>query len=119
MPLIPALERQRQVDLCEFEDTLTLQSEFQNSQDYTKKPCLIKQKQTNKQTKKQMNDCQGLESGLEGTGTQEEDRCTSKGHHEGTYCVNVDWWWTHNATHDIKLHITKSTHPSAGKTVGQ
>jgi hypothetical protein len=34
MPLIPALERQRQADL--------LQSEFQDSQSYTEKPCLEK-----------------------------------------------------------------------------
>jgi hypothetical protein len=42
MPLIPVLGRQRQTDL---------QSEFQDSQGYTEKPCL--KQQTNKQTNKQ------------------------------------------------------------------
>jgi hypothetical protein len=37
--LIPALRRQRQVDLC-FGGQPGPQSEFQNSQDYTEKPCL-------------------------------------------------------------------------------
>jgi hypothetical protein len=37
MLLIPALGRQRQVDLCEFEAVLVYR-EFQDSQDYTKKP---------------------------------------------------------------------------------
>ena len=49
MPLIPALGRQRQVDLCEFEASLIYRS-FQDSQDYTEKPYLEKQQQTNKQT---------------------------------------------------------------------
>jgi hypothetical protein len=49
MPLIPALERQRQTDLC-VEGQPVLQSEFQDSQGYTEKPCLGKQ--TNKQTNK-------------------------------------------------------------------
>jgi hypothetical protein len=40
MPLISALGRQRQVDLCEFETNLGLQSQFQDSQGYTKKPYL-------------------------------------------------------------------------------
>jgi hypothetical protein len=44
-PLFPALGRQRQVDFC-----VRGQSEFQDSQGYTEKPCL---KQTNKQTNKQ------------------------------------------------------------------
>ena len=40
MPLIPALGRQRQVDLCEFD----LQSEFQDSLGYTENPVLTKEK---------------------------------------------------------------------------
>ena len=40
-PLIPALERQRQVDLCEFED----------SQGYTDKTCLKKKKRKEKKEK--------------------------------------------------------------------
>jgi hypothetical protein len=56
MPLIPALRRQRQVDFW-VQDQPGLQSEFQDSQGYTKKPCLekqnkTKQNKTNKQTKK-------------------------------------------------------------------
>jgi hypothetical protein len=39
MPLVPALGRQRQVDLC-VRGQPGLQSEFQDSQGYTEKPCL-------------------------------------------------------------------------------
>jgi hypothetical protein len=45
-PLIPALGRQRQADFS-VRGQPGLQSEFQDSQDYTEKPCL--EKQTNKQ----------------------------------------------------------------------
>ena len=49
MPLIPALGRQRQADFC-VQGQPGLQSEFQNSQGYTEKPCLKKtKKQINKQ----------------------------------------------------------------------
>jgi hypothetical protein len=48
-PLIPALGRQRQVDFW-VQGQPGLQSEFQDSQGYTERPCLEKQnKQTNKQ----------------------------------------------------------------------
>jgi hypothetical protein len=50
MPLIPALGRQKQADFC-VRGQPGLQSEFQDSQGYTEKPCL--EKQTNKQTNKQ------------------------------------------------------------------
>jgi hypothetical protein len=50
MPLIPALGRQRQADFW-VRGQPGLQSEFQDSQGYTEKPCLKKQKQ--KQTNKQ------------------------------------------------------------------
>jgi hypothetical protein len=46
MPLIPALGRQRQADFW-VRGQPGLQSEFQDSQGYTEKPCL--EKQTNKQ----------------------------------------------------------------------
>jgi hypothetical protein len=49
MPFIPAPGRQRQADL---KASLVLQSKFQNSQGYTEKPCVGKNKQTNKQTNK-------------------------------------------------------------------
>jgi hypothetical protein len=54
MLLIPALGRQRQVNFW-VRGQPGLQSEFQDSKDYTEKPCLEKQqqqktKQTNKQT---------------------------------------------------------------------
>jgi hypothetical protein len=52
MPLIPALGRQRQVDFWVWGQP-GLQSEFQDRQDYTEKPCLEKQKQTNKKKKKE------------------------------------------------------------------
>jgi hypothetical protein len=48
-PLIPALGRQRQADFW-VGGQPGLHSEFQDSQDYTEKPCL--KKQTNKQTNK-------------------------------------------------------------------
>jgi hypothetical protein len=51
MPLIPALGRQRQADFW-VQSQPGLQSEFQDSQGYTEKPCLEKLKQTNKQKKK-------------------------------------------------------------------
>jgi hypothetical protein len=49
MPLIPALRRQRQADLC-VQNQSGLQSEFQDSQGYTEKPCLEK---TNKKRKRE------------------------------------------------------------------
>jgi hypothetical protein len=56
-PLIPALGRQRQEDFWVWGQP-DLQSEFQDSQGYTEKPCLekqnkIKQTKQNKQTNKQ------------------------------------------------------------------
>jgi hypothetical protein len=51
-PLIPALGRQRQADFW-VRGQPDLQSEFQDRQGYTEKPCLEKQK--NKKTKKQNN----------------------------------------------------------------
>ena len=42
MLLIPALWRQRQVDLCEVKASLVYRVSFQDSQDYTEKPCLEK-----------------------------------------------------------------------------
>jgi hypothetical protein len=51
MPLIPALGRQKQADFC-VRGQPGLQSEFQDSQGYTEKPCLEKkQKQTNNNNK--------------------------------------------------------------------
>jgi hypothetical protein len=46
-PLIPALERQRQVDL-RVRGQPGLQSEFQDSQAYTEKPCVEKPKKKKK-----------------------------------------------------------------------
>ena len=40
VPLILSLGRQREVDFCYFETEPGLQSEFSDSQGYTKKPCL-------------------------------------------------------------------------------
>jgi hypothetical protein len=52
-PLIPALGRQRQADFW-VRGQPGLQSELQDSQGYTEKPCLEKtNKQTNKQKQKQ------------------------------------------------------------------
>jgi hypothetical protein len=52
MPLIPALERQKQADFWVWGQP-GLQSEFRDSQGYTEKPCLKKPKQTKpKQTNK-------------------------------------------------------------------
>jgi hypothetical protein len=46
-PLIPALGRQRQVDFWVWGQP-SLQSEFQDSQGYTEKPCLKKKKKKKK-----------------------------------------------------------------------
>jgi hypothetical protein len=51
MPLIPALGRQRQADFG-VRGQPGLQSEFQDSQGYTEKPCLKTNKQTNNNNKK-------------------------------------------------------------------
>jgi hypothetical protein len=61
MPLIPAFRRQRQADFWVW-GQLGLQCEFQNSQGYTEKPCLEKQKP--KQPKKSL---QFLEPNLKHT----------------------------------------------------
>jgi hypothetical protein len=50
-PLIPALRRQRQANFW-VRGQPGLQSEFQDSQGYTEKPCLEKNKQTKKNPKK-------------------------------------------------------------------
>ena len=50
-PLIPALGRQRQVDLCEFETSLVYRGSSKIGSKATEKPCLEKTKQTNKQKK--------------------------------------------------------------------
>ena len=46
MPLIPALRRQRQVNLCEFEVSLGYRENSRIGSKATEKPCL--EKQTNK-----------------------------------------------------------------------
>jgi hypothetical protein len=51
MPLIPALGRQRQADFW-VRGQLGLQSEFQDSQGYTEKPCLKKPNKGKKKKKK-------------------------------------------------------------------
>jgi hypothetical protein len=42
--LIATLSRQKEVELCKFEASLSTEREFQDSQDYTEKPCLGKKK---------------------------------------------------------------------------
>jgi hypothetical protein len=54
MPVIPALGRQRQADLWVW-DQPGLQSEFQDSQGYTEKPCLEKTKQNKTKQNKNKN----------------------------------------------------------------
>jgi hypothetical protein len=54
MPLIPALGRQSQADFW-VRGQRGVQSEFQDSQRHTKKPCLEKTKNKNKQINKQKN----------------------------------------------------------------
>jgi hypothetical protein len=53
-PLIPALGRQRQANFW-VRGQPGLQSEFQDSQDYTEKPCLEKQTKTKTNQNKQTN----------------------------------------------------------------
>jgi hypothetical protein len=52
-PLIPALGRQRQADFW-VQSQPGLQSEFQDSQDYTERPCLKKPKKKKKKIKKKI-----------------------------------------------------------------
>jgi hypothetical protein len=52
MPLIPALGRQRQADFW-VQGQPGLQSEFQDSQGYTEKPCLEKPKEKKKKKESQ------------------------------------------------------------------
>jgi hypothetical protein len=52
MPLMPALGRQRQVDFW-VRGQSGLQSEFQDSQGYTEKPCLEKLKKEKEKKKKE------------------------------------------------------------------
>jgi hypothetical protein len=59
-PLIPVLGRQRQADFWVWGQP-GLQSEFQDSQGYTEKPCLKTNKQTNKQ--KRVNKSETLGAG--------------------------------------------------------
>jgi hypothetical protein len=40
MPLIPAVRRQRQSELCEVETSLVYIRDFQDSQDYIESSCL-------------------------------------------------------------------------------
>jgi hypothetical protein len=54
-PLIPALGRQRQADFL-VRGQPGLQSEFQDSQGYTEKPCLEKPKKKKKKKKKDLCD---------------------------------------------------------------
>ncbi|CAO2577223.1 hypothetical protein LEMLEM_LOCUS19 [Lemmus lemmus] len=44
MPLIPALGRQRQADLCEFKASLVYRASSRTGTKATEKPCLKKQK---------------------------------------------------------------------------
>ena len=44
MPLIPALRRQRQADLCEFKASLVYRDSSRTVRAVTERPCLQKQK---------------------------------------------------------------------------
>jgi hypothetical protein len=57
-PLIPALGRQRQADFW-VQGQPGLQGEFQDSQAYTEKPCLEKQKQKQTHMKKRKKEMEG------------------------------------------------------------
>lgn len=52
MPSIPALGRQMQANLCEFEASLVYKASSRTAS-YTERHCLGKQNETNKQTKNQ------------------------------------------------------------------
>ena len=52
MPLIPALRRQRQADLCEFEASLVYRDSFRSGFKAIEKPCLKKQKKKKRKKKK-------------------------------------------------------------------
>jgi hypothetical protein len=51
MPLIPALRRQGQADLCEFEASLVYRVSFRTARATQRNPVLNKQKQNKKESK--------------------------------------------------------------------
>ena len=55
MPLIPALGRQQQVDLCEFEASLVYRASSRTSSKSTEKLCLKKPKPKQNKTKSKTN----------------------------------------------------------------
>ena len=61
MPLIPALGRQRQVDLCESEASLVYRASSRTGSKTTEKPCLEKPK-PKKQSKTKQNKALGHSS---------------------------------------------------------
>jgi hypothetical protein len=73
-PLIPALGRQRQADFW-VRGQPGLQSEFQDSQGYTEKPCLEKQK-TKQQQQQQKHQKMDSDSGELICNTQNEFKTT-------------------------------------------
>ena len=54
-PSIPALERQKQVDLCEFEVSLVYRGNSRIGSKATEKPCLGKQNKIKSKTKPKTN----------------------------------------------------------------
>jgi hypothetical protein len=70
-PLVPALRRQRQMDFW-VRGQPGLQSEFQDSQGYTEKPCLEKPKKRKEKPKRQIRRGEREGNGGEGRGVRKQ-----------------------------------------------
>ena len=66
MPFIPALRRQRQADLCEFEATLVYRASSRTGSNATEKPCLENLKKKKKEKEKRKTKKSFLKLGFNG-----------------------------------------------------
>jgi hypothetical protein len=105
MPLIPALGRQRQADFW-VRGQPGLQSEFQDSQGYTEKPCLQKPKTETKQTNNPPNNNNKRQSSCQIVGTYLVSvswRQTNCNLVWTFWNANIKWFW-----HSQKLFMLKA-----------
>jgi hypothetical protein len=99
-PLIPALGRQRQADLW-VRGQPGLQSEFQDSQGYTEKPCLEKlKKQTNKKKPKKQN----------------KTKQKTQNYHVSTV-IQIQVLWKSSQGSELLIHLASSRNTNYWKQV--
>jgi hypothetical protein len=92
MPLIPALGRQRQADFW-VRGQPGLQSEFQDSQGYTEKPCLEEPKRKKKKRKKEEEEEEEEELGsikFWVLGTSQPSFCPHRNRHTASFIGSAD-----------------------------